>query len=117
MAQHLDDAGGRIAGVVRGARGAGQPAPEHLGDQVLLGREVRVGRGGSDTGLGGHPAHGQSGESLAAEELDRGPAQPVDGVGLFGGQTAPSRLQGRIGHMSGRYYNCRGTSNGKLDAR
>ena len=73
---------------------------------MLLGREVGVGGGRPDAGLGGHSAHGQTGETLAAQELDRGPAQTIDGVGLLGGQTAPSRLQSRIGHMSGRYYNC-----------
>jgi MMP 1-O-methyltransferase len=91
--------------VFRRRRG-GQPTPEDLCDEVLLGREVCVGRGRSDTGLGGHPPHGQTGKSLTAQKLDRGPAQAIDGVGLFGGQTAPSRLQSRIGHMSGRYYNC-----------
>src|SRR4029077_14840418 len=60
----------------------------------------------SDARLCGDPPHGQTGESLTAQPFDRGPAEPIDGVGLFGGQTAPSRLQRRIGHMSGRYYNC-----------
>ncbi len=101
---------------VRRRRGRGQPAPEHLGDQVFLGGEVGVGGGRADTGLGGDSPHGQTGESFAAQEVDRGPAQAIDGVGLLGGQTAPSRLQHRIGHVSGRYYNCRFTSNGKLDA-
>ena len=85
-------------------RRGGQPTPEDLCDEVLLGREVCVRGRRPDTGLGGHPSHGQTGETLSAQELDRGPAQTIDGVGLLGGQTAPSRLQSRIGHMSGRYY-------------
>ena len=104
--EHLDDARCRVAGFMRRGRGGDEPAPEHLGDQMLLGREVGVGGRRPDTGLGGHAAHGQTGETLSAQELDRGPAQTIDGVGLLGGQTAPSRLQGRVGHMSGRYYNC-----------
>ena len=89
----------------RGGR-SDETAPEHLGNQVLLGREVGVGGGGSDAGLGRHATHGQTGETISAEEFDRGPAQTIDGIGLLGGQTAPSRLQRRVGHMSGRYYNC-----------
>ena len=77
----------------RRGRGERELAPEHLGDQMLLRREVGVRGRRADAGLGGHPPHGQPGESVAAEEVDRGPAQPVDGVGLFGGQTAPGRLQ------------------------
>ena len=72
---------------------------------MLLRREVRVGGGRTDPGLGGHAAHGEARETLAVKKLDRGPSEAIDSVGLLGGQTAPSRLQGRIGHVSGRYYN------------
>ena len=103
--QHFDDARGRLVRFVRGGGRGGQPTPKHLGDKVFLGGEVGIGGGGADTRLGGHPPHGQTGEALPAQELDRGATKAVDGVGLPRGQTAPSRLQSRIGHMSGRYYN------------
>ena len=44
-----------------------------------------------------------------------GAAQAIDGVGLLGGQTASSRLQHRIGHVSGRYYNDRAPATARLD--
>ena len=73
---------------------------------MLFRGEVRVGGRGADTGLRGDHPDGQSGEALAAQDVDRGPAEPVDGVGLLGRQPASSRLPSyRIGHMSGRYYN------------
>jgi len=98
--------GGGLVGFVCGGRRRGEPAPEHLGDKMLFRREVRIGGGRSNARLGGHATHGKAGKSLTAQEVDSGPAEAVYGIGLFGGQTAPSRLQGRIGHMSGRYYNC-----------
>src|SRR5436853_858926 len=72
---------------------------------MFLRREVGVGGGRSDAGFRGYPPHGQAGKSFAIQKPDCGPAQPFDGVGLLGGQAAPSRLQDRIGHVSGRYYN------------
>ncbi len=82
VAQHFDDARGRLVRFVRGGGRGGQPAPEHLGDKVFLGGEIGIGGGRADTRLGGHPPHGQTGESLPAQELDRGAAKAVDGVGL-----------------------------------
>ena len=115
MAQHVDYPVRRIVGVIRRRRGPREPAPEHLGDDVLLGREVGVRGRRADSGLGGDSPHGQAGKPIPGEDLDRGLAQAFDGVGLFGGQTAPSRLQRRIGHVSGRYYKLPFTSNGRLD--
>jgi hypothetical protein len=73
---------------------------------VFLRREIGVGGRRPDAGLCGYPPHGQTGKSLPAQEVHCGTAEAIDGVGLFGGQAAPSRLQDRIGHVSGRYYNC-----------
>ena len=102
--KHLDDArGGIVCFVCCGWRG-GQPTPKHLGDKMFLGGEIGIRGGRPDTRLSGHPPHGQTGEALPAQELNRGATKAVDGVGLPGGQTAPSRLQSRIGHVSGRYY-------------
>lgn len=72
---------------------------------MLFGREVRVSGGGSYARLGGRSPHCQSSEAPAPEQFHRSPAQPVYRVSLSGCQSAASRLQGRIGHMSGRYYN------------
>jgi hypothetical protein len=73
---------------------------------VLLRRKIGVGGGRPDSGLGGYPPHGQTGKSFAAQEVHCGTAKAIYGVGLFGSQAPPSRLQDRIGHVSGRYYNC-----------
>jgi hypothetical protein len=105
VAQDVDHPGGWVVGVMARGRRGRKPSPEDLRNQMFLRREVRVGRGRADAGFGGHPAHGQPGESLAIEQLECGPAEAVDGVCLLGGQSAPSRLQSRIGHVSGRYYN------------
>jgi hypothetical protein len=103
--QHVDDAGGAVLGRVRGGWRTRQSSPEHLGDEMFLRREVGVGGSRTDACLGGNAAHGQACEAIPIQEFHRGPTESINGVGLLGGQTAPSRLQSRIGHMSGRYYN------------
>jgi hypothetical protein len=55
---------------------------------VLFRREVRVGGRRTNTGLGGDHANRQAGEALSAKYLNRGVAEPINGIGLLGGQSA-----------------------------
>ena len=72
---------------------------------MLFGGEVCVCRRGADARLRSDHPDGQPGKALAAQDVDGGPAETVDGVGLFRRQPAASRLPSyRFGHMSGRYY-------------
>ena len=80
----------------RNTGSSAQPAPEHLGDEVVLGREVRVRGGRRHAGPPGHVAHGQAGVAMRSQLVERGVGQPLDRIGL-----APAELPaGRLGQCS-----------------
>jgi len=104
-----DPVGGIGFGRVVGRRLGLEPAAEHLGDEVVLRREVRVGGGGGDPGAPGDVAHRQAVVSGVAHLVDRRRGQPLDRVGLTLAQVPPHRFprsdagsaDGASGHGSG----------------
>ena len=69
------------------------PPPQHLGQQVVLGAEVGVGRGRRHPGPSGHVAHGQPGVAHLFDLLGRGLHQLHDHAGLAGAQPTPGPLE------------------------
>ena len=92
LTQHRDDPCGRIRRIGRRNRARRQPPPENFRDEVFFRREIRVRRGGADSGFGRDHTNRQSGEAFSAQHADRGLAQPVNGVGLLGGQSPSGRF-------------------------
>ena len=113
LTQHGDDAR-RLVGQVSGRNGTGcQAPPENLRYEMFFGGKVRVCGGGANTGLRCDHTNRQPGEAFSAQHTNRGIAQPVDGVGLLGGQAASGRFPSyRVGHVSGHYYTRPGAATG-----
>ena len=91
VAQGVGDPGAGVVAAVDGCAGEGlQPAPEHLGDEVVLRREVGVGGGRRHAGPAGHVADGEPVVAVGAQLGDGRLHQGVDTVGSSLGRAPTS---------------------------
>ena len=71
-----------------------EPAPEDLGHEVVLGREVGVGGGGRHARTPGDLAHGEALVAMGPDLVDGGVGQALDGIGLALGEMPADGLGG-----------------------